>query len=282
VVAVNEEVAALVVRHKGKLFQALVLDIHDELELRSYTESFAVTSVSRLVAKYARRNADRIICVAEERLALLRPADQRKAVCVHNFPCTPARPIRENITRRDAFSIYVGGSLGEQRGLATLLAAAEMVGARIVSAGRLLDAYARDVFAKHPAVQYNGHVAPERAMELLAGCSASVVFFEPGPKVVELAASNKVYEALFVGRPILANREMGTAPWIVREQVGYAVPYADSAALADVFREIQTDKDGWQNMCRRARRTFEAGAYSWESQEPVLFKMLDDLIQKRG
>ena len=113
----------------------------------------------------------------------------------------------------------------------------------IVSAGWLLDSYANEVFVAHPAVRFHGIVSSRRSLELAAMCDAVFAFYAPTSEGNLNASPNKVYDAMSVGRPVIINSEVRMAQWIVDKRLGFAAPYGDVEALAEVIRELPELRD---------------------------------------
>jgi len=276
VVAINDEVGWLAGRYKGKLFGSLVLDLEDELEARVRTRNPLLKAALRWVAEAARAAADRILSVDARRLELLSAEHRRKAVVVPNYPRDAGPALWRRLPQGPA-RVFVGGALARTRGLPTVLRAAGGAGVGIVSAGRLMDSYAAEVFVRSPLVSYVGCLRPEEALEAMAGCDLAVALYEPGPQINRLAAPNKVYDALCVGRPILVNREMDLSRWIEEQQIGFAAPYGDVETIGRIFSSLPARRAGLASFAARARRLFDQG-YSWKACEPVVLSALEQAL----
>jgi len=275
-IGVNEEVVYLMKSWRGRLFSSLLLDTRDELDRRVGNAGRLVQGMLCHVASRARDAADTILSSDPRRREGYRPSHRKKTLIVPNYPTDCGAPLWQRMPEGE-FRIFAGGALSKERGLEFLLAAAEAAGVAIRSAGRLMDEYARDIFCRHPLVNYLGCLTPEKAMEQLADCHASVAFYAPGPAINRLASPNKVYDALCVGRPILVSDETEIADWVERNGVGHRIRYGDVAGLAARLGNLRAKQAELPGFARRARELFLRG-YSWESQEPVLYSAIDSVV----
>jgi glycosyltransferase involved in cell wall biosynthesis len=165
--------------------------------------------------------------------------------------------------------VYVSGSLFLQKGLKQILAAVEaMEDVQIVAAGPFYDRFAKEEFANHPKVVYNGIVTARRSLELAAECDAIFAFYAP-TKSLEFTSPNKIYDALCVGRPAIINREVDVAPWIMENGLGMQCAYEDVEALREIIASLRDRRGGLSEYSERLRAMFAKG-YSWERMEERL------------
>jgi len=276
-IGVNEEVVYLLKNWRGRYFSKLLLDTHDELDTRVRTANPLLQATLSYVAGQARDSADAIFCVHPHRREAYHPAHQLKTVTLRNYPTDVGELVWNRIPQGE-FRIFAGGALSRQRGLEFLLKAAERTAVPIVSAGRLMDDYARNIFCRHPLVRYRGCLSVGDAMAQLADCHASVAFYAPGPRINCLAAPNKVYDAVCVGRPILISDETEVADWVERNRTGLRVRYGDVEGLAAQIQALKANQSELPSFAVRARELFREG-YSWESQEPVLYSAVHNALR---
>ncbi len=278
-IAVNEEVGFLVQRYEGRFFKRMVLDIHDELTIRTRSANPLTKYVLPLIATSARDRAARILSTSMDRKALLTPAQQAKTVVAPNYPIDHGAMVWRSLPEGEC-KLFVGGALSRARGLAWILAAARECGVRILAAGTLCDGYARQ-FVTDPAVEYHGRLSPEGAMRLLSECDGSVAMYEPGPKVNELASPNKVYDALCAGRPVIVSKEARISSWVEQQGVGCAAPYGDLPALTEVLTRMRENRGKLGDFAKRARELFCSG-YSWASLEPLVLSAIDQALKSQN
>ena len=146
----------------------------------------------------------------------------------------------------------------------------------IVSAGWLLDSYAKEVFVAHPAVRFHGIVSSRRSLELAAMCDAVFAFYAPTSEGNRNASPNKVYDAMSVGRPVIINSEVRMTQWIIENRLGFASPYGNVEALVEVIRELPEFRENGISSAARIRASFSDG-FSWQGSAERLRKLYEEL-----
>lgn len=176
--------------------------------------------------------------------------------------------------------IFFGGWLDWGRGLRQLL---ELVGSSqdfyLTIAGEGSPEIVREI-ENAPKTRYLGFVSHDQVMDETAKCHFVAALYSPHRPINRHAASNKLAEALSLGRPALVNDEM----LIVRDLKPYqclvVMPYERIASdAACVLRSLIADSEGlskeYRAMCGAAREAYEK-LYSWEVAEAAMRASLFD------
>ena len=140
------------------------------------------------------------------------------------------------------------GRLSREKGLMTLLRAAELAGVplTVAGAGPLRDRLAD---AAPPGVVFLGRIGGDEVNELLAHARAAVV-----PSEWAENAPMAVLEPMALGRPVIASR-MGGIPEQVRDgKEGILVERGDAVGLAAAMRVLADDPALADRLGRAARR----------------------------
>jgi len=268
VCCVNEEHAFLVLPLRRIFFRHLVCDVFDALVDRHSEAIWLYRIAFRIVSFLSRSRADRLIATDQQRFERFGPY-RKKCFVIENFPEDPG-PELSRAKVEGPIKIYVGGSLFKQRGLEQVLDVADQLGdLEIVSAGWLLDAYARDIFVKHARVKHHGIVTARRSLELAAQCDAVLAFYEPVSLNNRMASPNKVYDAMSVGRPVIINLAAGVSQWIVDNQLGMRCRYNDLESLKKIVRSLPARRENLAERAAAARKLLSNG-YTWERMEERL------------
>jgi glycosyltransferase involved in cell wall biosynthesis len=108
-----------------------------------------------------------------------------------------------------------------------------------------------------------------RALALQEGAIAVLATYDPSVEINRLAAPYKLYEALMLGKPVIAS--IGTLPGrlVQEEGVGLAVTYGSVEELAGAFRYLVQNPTEAGKMGMRARGLYEE-RYSWARQRQKL------------
>ena len=275
---VNEEMALLVLPWRRVLFRWLVCDLFDSMKDRGQLPGRPVFNLMVCTASdVALRFSDRIIVTDERRLQRL-GSFQNKAVIVANVPVDPGVELSKQLPEGE-IKVFLSGSLCETRGLDVAIAAVEKVeGARLIAAGWCDDATAEKL-SSHPNVHWVGHISPQDALKLAAQCDAVFAYYKPDKINNIYASPNKVYDAMSVGRPVIINSETKISSWVVSNGLGFAAPYDDVDALADIFKSLKQHRALLSEFATRARSIYER-EFTWEIMERRLRKLYDELSEK--
>ena len=98
-------------------------------------------------------------------------------------------------------------------------------------------------------------------------------FYDPSRTINRFAASNKIADALAVGRPILMNCELEIAKQLGPVGCALCVPYTKIAHLADKVVALADDRDTYNAACAKARAAYDAN-YAWEAVRDRMHTML--------
>jgi glycosyltransferase involved in cell wall biosynthesis len=203
-----------------------------------------------------------------------------KARIVENVPEDPGGELAQR-KPEGPVKVWAAGTLDDLHGLRQLLeAVASLDDVLIVSAGWPYDDFAATEFLRSKRVVYHGIVRSDRALELAASCDAVFCYYAPTNENMVNASPNKVYDAMAVGRPILINREVKVASWVVENAVGHAFAYDDVASLRAAISRLAIERSSLPSFAARSRALF--GQRSWGHQEPELARIYLDLVPKRS
>lgn len=282
VTVVNEDNAARVGWLKGVAFRRLVCDVFDSQLDKMSHRPWPVRAAGWCLWNSMRWWCDRLIATDDVRWGTF-GRFRSKTIVIGNYPPDPGPELSRQFPQGRP-RLFVSGTFSDTRGMRqTLLAAERIPGFRIVAAGWPGDDYARDVFLKHPAVEYLGHLTPGESLHQAARCDALLAMYAPISRNQVLASPNKIYDALSVGRPVIINSEARVSDWVRRHDVGFTCPYEDIDALAGFFATLQQRRETLPEYARRARSLFAEG-YSWEAMEvrlAALYAALDSDSQTK-
>jgi glycosyltransferase involved in cell wall biosynthesis len=212
-----------------------------------------------------------VIVVTDQNRILGALADYADKVVVING-CPPDRRLPK-AARTEAASLDLTvafvGFLAYQRGLGLLLDAAQALPhVRFILIGRLAEPLAQKPLTALPNVEHLGALGWEQCIAELSRADIMYAFYDPAVPINRLAASQKWYDAMMLGIPILSNCEIVNAPWIEQEDIGYTVPY-DAAAVIALLDRVSRNPDERQRKGTNGRTLFETH-YNWNIMEDRL------------
>lgn len=245
---------------KWLLGARLVYDIADWYSAsrlrRALSRGGALARILDRVENWVADVADYVLLPEEARLGFLRREPRRWAV-VYNSPedCVPVDAASVRIP--EPYVAYVG-ALYEDRGIVTLIEAAEKVGTRVVLAGfGPLEGECEKMARVRQLVTFLGRVDYMTALAVQSRSIASVLTYDPALKINQYAAPYKFYEALMLGKPVIVAR--GTLPALIveAEKIGMVVEYGNAEELAAAIQALRDDHGKRLEMGRRARALYE-------------------------
>lgn len=239
----------------------LIYNIHDNLADRYRCPRMMRTALNLLEGVAVRLAPVTLVPEASRRDAL--PQWSRKKVrIVRNTPIDPGyrppHPPRRVVTLLYAGWIDAGRGIRE---MARLAASHGSVRLRVAGSG---DAKLMCEIAGVPGVDPLGRLSHADALRETAACDFVCALYDPRIAVNRQAASNKVAEALAIGRPVLINREVEVTKLLAPYRCTVVVNYHDSDKVASLLVAMREATDEYEAMCRRARQAYD-DHYSWDN-----------------
>jgi len=239
----------------------LLYNIHDNLAQR-YRCPRPVAALLNVLEGVAARAATVTLVPEDFRRAALPAWARKKVHVVRNTPIDPgftppAAPDGRPIT------LFFGGWIDAGRGIREL---AELAGdhpeLRLRVAGNG-DADLLEEVARMPGVESLGFLTHAEVMAETASCDLVTALYDPTRPINRFAASNKIAEALAVGRPLIFNSELEIAALLAPFRCALVVPYGDTRRLGEELLRLRADPENYREMCARARQAYEQH-YAWE------------------
>ena len=206
-----------------------------------------------------------------------------KCVIVENCPHDPGGEWAARLPAEGPVRLALGGALSNRRmGLEPLIGALDLLpkGSVLVEAtGWLVDDYAKEVFAKHPAVNYRWLPKAVDFLKIASECDALLYLRSDAHESAYRAAvrPNRIFDAMSVGRPVIVNADLAIARWVERDDLGLVIPRLDPESIAAAIRQLPGRRAGLAEQSRRTRALFLDG-HTW----PVMEKRLATLYAELG
>lgn len=256
----------------------LVYNIHDNVAQR-YNMPAAIRAVLNWLEGLCVRQADVTVVPEEFRRAALPSWCRSKVEVVRNTPgdvqYSAPMPSPDGRIR-----IFFGGWLDWGRGLRSLLdLAASNPRIDLRLAGEGSEDIIREL-ARHPGVTYLGFLDHDAVIAETRHCHLVPALYDPQRLINRYAASNKVAEALAIGRPLLLNSETGVSRLFAVQPCVIAVPYNE---VSRSWARIEAMMNNWQSYldaCHSARRLFEEH-YAWLPVKQAIKAALQPTTQSK-
>jgi glycosyltransferase involved in cell wall biosynthesis len=247
-----------------------IYDVQDNFDLR-HQWPYPLRPMIRAVDGWVIRRAAGIVVPDENRIVGPFEFGRGKTATMPN--CPQDMPLPPRPARKAALTVLASGHLGSRRGVHLLLSAAKMVPeVRVIMAGRFTEPWLEQTARGMERVDYRGWIPWEQAVAMNLESDVAFSFYDPAIEGNLLANSQKWFDAMMTGTPVLSNREIFNAQWIEDEGFGYLCPFGDPAALAETLRSIIRNPEELRRKSLQARRLFEE-KYNWSIMEQKLYKI---------
>jgi glycosyltransferase involved in cell wall biosynthesis len=223
------------------------------------------------------RKADFVILAHEKRLKQLGFIPGRW-LAIYNTPEDIYEKLKatEDGAMNEDYFVYVGVLLPD-RGLKQIVASASAVGTKLIIAGfGPLEDYCRKAAAEQEMIEFLGKIPYERTLELEGNAIAIIALYDPELPNNRLAAPNKLYEAMMLGRPLITTKGTLIGEFVEREGIGITVTYGDVQGLSQALEFFRSNPKECEEMGRRARTLYET-QYSFRKQREKLKRAYQEL-----
>lgn len=273
---------ALVPALIGKLLfgHAVVYDIFDHFaDKLSGVPRFVRTVIRSFDARLMRR-ADLILVTDDHRRNHIGKPGGVPVGVIMNVPplheASDERPARTGTVR-----ICYAGVIHEHRGLRLIASAIDgLEGIETIFAGWIPRKIDEDFLQRQAKISYIGKLAYADALKFVGECDIVLALYDPSVPINRMASSNKVFEAMSVGIPVISNRETTMAEIIETVSCGIAVPYGDQPALSAAIAHLRDHPDLRHSMGANGRRSHRE-RFNWAIMEKRLLDLYAALPSTR-
>jgi glycosyltransferase involved in cell wall biosynthesis len=250
-----------------------IYNIRDNFAMRTTLPRSLVPAV-KWFDKFTLRQAKSVIVPDENRITAENDEVRKKFHVIHNGALEVSRP--EGLSKDRPFTVYASGYLMKTRGIQLLLEVAKKLpDIRLLMAGHVQETDLEQTIHKSPNVDFRGRLQPEEALKLCYESDVIFTFYDPVSEINRKAASNKWFDAMMAGKPILVNEEVERSSWIMEQDIGYSCPYGNVKKLAEALQYIRSHPEEGLKKGRKGRKLFEL-QYSWDNS----MQKINSLIKK--
>lgn len=219
--AINFESAYIVwlVSHFKKV--NYIYDIWDELAISHSFPLWLVKAIRRTDAKI-RKDSNFYIHVDENRISEI---DSDNYIIVYNSPLdffNGSFPTERKIENTFA----VTGWLNNTRGLESIYEfALHSPDIKFIVAGGFRQEEFEKKYRSLPNVECHSFMPQQELFKLIWNCRGIFSLYDTKIPINRLAASNKLYDAMMLGVPVIVNNDLAVAGFVSNNKVGYIVNY---------------------------------------------------------
>lgn len=246
-----------------------IYDIHDDFALRYHFPSYIKSFVSYL-DYLVKSKSECFIHVDESRV---REKDENYKI-IYNSPADYYHKIFEKQIIKERVFV-VSGLLLETRGVNSIYNfASKNPLVKFIVAGNPIDDISKRLI-KLSNVQFVGYLKQADLFSLIKNSAGIFSLYDPALEINRLAASNKLYDAMMLGVPVIVNKGILAESFVAENNVGFVVNYEYDSSW-DILSNV--DFDEIQNIGMNGRRIYE-NKYSYEKNideklDGVFYKLI--------
>ena len=110
----------------------------------------------------------------------------------------------------------------------------------MIVAGNIIDKYGEKLIDL-PNVEYLGYVSQHILFDRIKNCSGIFSLYDPNLDINRIAASNKLYDGLMLGVPIITNSEIVAANFVEENKIGITLPFIYNQEWSKIIDLKETD-----------------------------------------
>mgnify|MGYP000574967922 CR=1 FL=1 len=248
----------------------LVMDIRDPIAAAAEGRWRKFRPLLSWLEEAGERLADAIVIVDENRRQYLPEtiAKSEKVVVVRNLPLRDYHCDIGAVPRpAGRIVINYSGYLSERRGLRML---SRLVGtmetASLEVVGETRDAQVLKTLSSTKNIKMIGRVPHKEALRHMASSHLVALLYDPSYEANQVAAPNKFYEALMLGRACVTCNGTPMAKVVESHDCGYVIEYDNDEQLRAVCEHILADSNSLARKERNARKYYENNC-QWKDEE---------------
>jgi glycosyltransferase involved in cell wall biosynthesis len=249
-----------------------IYDCLDNYPMR-YSLPTVIVTVLKMLHAWVMKRAVEIIVADENRItATEKPYVNKLSVIYSCPPDIPSPP--EDKQKRSPFTVYVNGYLRRDRGIKELLEAGKYIPEmRILMAGQFVEPEVEEEALRNPQVDFRGWLSYEEGLKLYYEADVVYAFYDPSREIYRRASSNKWFDAMMTGKPILVNSELLRSEWIAGQDIGYLCQYGDVQGLRRMLQHIRDHPADAFAKGKRGRFLYEEN-FNWRLMEEKLQQVI--------
>lgn len=201
-----------------------IYEIYDEFSI-SYNFPLWLKRIFIFLDHKIIDNAEYVIHVDNNRINYRGKDNKKKVVVIENTPYDFF-----NGQERDysliTHTFAVSGLMNSIRGLEQIISFAQKnPEVQILCIGGIDDVMLKKKAEKLDNVKCYDFMPQEDAFKLMQSCCAIFSLYNPALEINRFAASNKVYDAMMLGIPVITNKDVINSSFIIQHDIGYVVDY---------------------------------------------------------
>lgn len=225
--------------------------------------------------------SDAIIIVDEMRIKELNGIPNDTILIIYNSPIDIA-PSTLDRKLETPFRIFYAGSLNKYRSLENvILAIRNLVDIELIIAGYgELAEDIRKISQENPsAIHFLGEIEYNDVLKQTFSADLLFSLYDPIIPLYKFASSNKLFEAMMCGKPILVSDKTSMADIVLKWDCGVVVDCNDVNSIRDAICKLKNDPKLCKKIGENGRKAY-VNVYGWELMRARLLNAYNSIIKK--
>lgn len=223
-------------------------------------------------------HSDATIICTEQRKQQIRGTSPKRLVVIHNSPdINISKTSSPVIVDKSRISVVYVGVLLDNRLLSEILSyfmENDNIDYYIGGFG-MLEEEVKYASEKHPNIHFVGKTSYEQTISLESECDIMTSIYDPSVENHVYAASNKFYESLMLGKPVIMVRGTGMSDCVEEHKIGSLIDYSKEG-FSKGLSELIERKQEWGIIKEKMNRLYSE-KYSWNKMKRRLLELYANL-----
>lgn len=254
---------------KPKLQYKLIYDIADFVETFHGPMPRFIRSMVKKTSERIMNKSQMIVIPDENRLRNIPPELHAKTAIINNSIDPPKEKVDVSvITDPEKLNVFYYGALSKDRGIELLLKQENVV---LWFAGKGELQREIEMLAEESSnIHYLGYIRLAEILSVASKMDVIYMVYDPSYQHNQIASPNKLYEALYLGKPCIVAENTSIDIFVRKYDIGYVTKF-DEASLAGVIQKI--NKDDLIKKGTNAKAIYYE--HSWEHSKRKLVEIYD-------
>jgi glycosyltransferase involved in cell wall biosynthesis len=265
----------------SKLKQSiLIYEMYDVYEDHRKLPQF-IRNVCVKIDKIFMHVANAVIVVDENRINELNGIPNKNTlILINSPPDVIEKSILSNKNKSKMFTVFYAGSISKNRSLKQVISAIQTIdNVKLILAGYgdLVPEIIKLSNKNPKKIQFLGKISYSEVINFSVSANLLFSLYNPDIPLFKYSSSNKLYEAMMCGRPILVNNNTSMDNIVRNEKCGIVVNYGNINEIRNSIIRLKNDQQLCIRLGENGRKAYEE-KYNWEIMKKRLINIYNELI----
>ncbi len=248
----------------------LIYELYD-----TYEDSIKLPELLRLtclqIDKIFMKLSNAVIIVDESRIKEFNGIPNCNISIIYNSP-RDLQNKQKILKRNGTFTIFYAGLLDKGRSIENMIEAAKSIeGIELIIAGfgSLSQQIKNEAKCNINKIKFIGLISHEEVLKYTFQSDLLFSLYDPKIPLYKFASSNKLFEAMMCGKPILVSKNTGMDKIVINENCGITVDCSNINEIRSAIIKLKENPELYFHLAYNARKAYEQ-KYNWEIMEQRL------------